>query len=85
MDLNDRRAVLLKPGDLLIIGNVGDLDPGALESMRVGLIELRESLDLAGIVIFEEDVDMTTIDAEQVEALMERQRERKAQRAVDRG
>lgn len=85
MDLNERKAVLLKPGDLLIIGNVGEMDPGALESMRVGLIELRESLDLAGIVIFEEDVDMTTIDATEVEALMERQRERKAKRAVDRG
>jgi hypothetical protein len=85
MDLNERKAVLLKPGDLLIIGNLGHPSSGAHQALMVGLSELRESLDLAGIVLFEEDVDLASIDGAEVEALMERQRERKAKRAVDRG
>lgn len=78
----DSRAVLLKPGDLLVIGNTGELSPEAVASCQVGLVEIKEALSLAGVVIFEENVDLTAIDAEQVEQLMERQRQRRRKPAL---
>lgn len=79
-NLNARQAVLLKPGDLLILGNTGTISPESHAGLMTGLSELRDSLNLAGIVIFEEDVDLSTIDAAEVERLMERQAERRRQR-----
>lgn len=65
--IDGARALLMKPGDLLIIGNVGPLDEDVAESLSQGLAYIKDNLGLAGIVVFESDVDLTLIDNDGVE------------------
>lgn len=59
--MSDVRVVLLKPGDLLIIGNTGPLDDDAIEHMLPQLSALKDSLKLGGIVHYEGDVDLAAV------------------------
>ena len=59
---NDTRVVLVKPGDVLVFGNVGDLDPtDCADTLR----DLKEKIGLAQIVIFPGDIDLASISANQ--------------------
>jgi hypothetical protein len=53
----EQRVVLVKPGDLLVFGNVGAVDP----DMPKWFERLKESLGLAGVVVFEQDIDMAAV------------------------
>ena len=46
---------------VLIIGNVGTLPAEAVEQALAGINALKESLGLAGIVIFEGDIDLAAV------------------------
>lgn len=59
---NDPRAVLLKPGDLLVIGNVGSLPVEAIEHLDEGLRQIKEALGIEGVLIFENDVSVSSIE-----------------------
>ena len=59
--MSDARIVLVKPGDLLIIGNVGALPDGQWEPGAARLAEIKEALGLAGIVVFEGDIDLAAV------------------------
>lgn len=48
------RVVLLKPGDVLLIGNAGALETDDL----AGLDRLRDTLGLAFVGVFEADIDL---------------------------
>lgn len=56
--MTERRVVLVKPGDLLVFGNVGHVDPAIAPDMLAGL---KETLGLAGVVVFESDIDMASV------------------------
>ncbi|GFH34305.1 hypothetical protein [Streptomyces pacificus] len=57
--MSDTRVVLVKPGDLLLIGNVGELDTDTLYEQVPQLLEnIKTALGLAGVVIFEGDIDL---------------------------
>lgn len=72
MSDRDRRAVLLRPGDLLLLGNVGkDVDMEMLGSLARCL---KEDLDLASVVIFQEDVTLDSIGSEEIERLMDKRK-----------
>ena len=60
----EARVVLVKPGDILIFGNVGDFDPG--DNFSAALTTVKECLGLAHIVVFEADIDLAAIPAEKV-------------------
>jgi hypothetical protein len=60
--VTDTRIVLIKPGDVLIIGNLGtalDGEPGShlLDSLGT----LKETLGLAGLAVFAEDIDLAAV------------------------
>ncbi|WP_327377997.1 hypothetical protein OG393_30970 [Streptomyces sp. NBC_01216] len=57
--MSDTRVVLLKPGDLLLIGNVGSLgdDDAILEAAKISQA-LKEKLGLGGLVMFEGDINL---------------------------
>lgn len=52
-----RHVVLVKPGDILVFGNVGAVD---LEVMADAVQRLRQELDLK-VVVFEADIDMAAV------------------------
>jgi hypothetical protein len=52
------RTVVLKPGDALLIGNVGQTSEDAIAALREGAGLLRSALGLAGIALFEGDIDV---------------------------
>jgi len=51
------RVVLVKPGDVLIFGNVGDAASGDWS----GVESLKELLGLKAIVVFDEDIDLAAV------------------------
>lgn len=59
---NDPRAVLLKPGDLLVIGNVGQLPAETVQVLHEALGQVKEALGISGVVIFESDVSISAIE-----------------------
>jgi hypothetical protein len=70
--LDQRRAVLLRPGDLLLLGNVGtDVDMEVLGSLARCL---KEDLSLSSVVIFESDVTLDSIGREEIERLMDKRK-----------
>lgn len=56
-----RRVVLIKPGDVLLIGNVGELDPFAIEAAHHAVGQLRSALSLAHVLLFDEDIDLAAV------------------------
>lgn len=59
--MDGTRIVLVKPGDVLLIGNVGALPIEAVESLQPGLAALKDKLGLAGIAVFEGDIDLDAV------------------------
>lgn len=55
------RVVLVKPGDILIIGNIGTLDDEAIATAGEAVSRLHTQLGLAGVVLFEGDIDLATV------------------------
>jgi hypothetical protein len=55
--MTETRVVLVKPGDVLIFGNVGNFDSSIAD--RFG--DLKDLLGLKQIVIFTEDIDLAAI------------------------
>lgn len=51
------RVVLVKPGDVLVFGNVGHLTPEDMDRLR----PLKDTLRLAHIVAFPGDIDLAAI------------------------
>lgn len=56
---NSTRVLLVKPGDVLVFGNVGQVP----ERVTATAGALRDQLRLAGVVLFSGDVDMAAIPA----------------------
>lgn len=72
MSDDQRRAVLLRPGDLLILGNLGtDVDPEVLGGAARAL---KDELDLCSVVLFEADVTLASIGREEIERLMDKRK-----------
>lgn len=59
--MSDTRVVLVKPGDLLLIGNIGTLYDGPEAPDLTALDGLKQALGLAGIVVFEGDIDLAAV------------------------
>lgn len=67
-DARSRRVVLLKPGDVLLIGNVGPLDQDAVDALHDGASHLSTALGLAQVVLFEGDIDLAATTPSSTEA-----------------
>jgi hypothetical protein len=59
----EARIVLIKPGDVLVIGNVGALPEESWGPAVDHLTPLKEALGLAGVVVFEGDVNLAAVAA----------------------
>lgn len=55
--MSDARVVLIKPGDVLVIGNTGVLENPCLAIFG----PIKDALGLAGVVIFEGDIDLAAV------------------------
>lgn len=64
-----RRIVLLKPGDTLMIGNVGAFSPEDLAAAGDALAAIRDKLGLAQILIFAEDIDIDSYRGDLAQAI----------------
>ena len=65
--MGDTRIVLVKPGDVLMLGNVTlPEDEDALEAFNTALRTLKENLGLEHILVFEDDIDLAVKPAEHV-------------------
>lgn len=62
------RVVLVKPGDVLVFGNVGDL---SADSLANGAEFLKERLGLAAVVFFAADIDLAAVPAAALPATRE--------------
>jgi len=64
----ETRVVLVKPGDVLLIGNVGDL---AAVGGEDGFLALSAALDKLGLptILFASDVDTSVLTRENIAAL----------------
>lgn len=67
------RVVLLKPGDVLLIGNVGQLGEDAVDALNQAASQLRSALDLAGVALFEGDIDLSAMTPTSTEATRDQQ------------
>jgi hypothetical protein len=65
--VSDTRIVLVKPGDLLVIGNVGALYEDEQDPDLTPLTTIKEALGLAGVVVFEGDIDLAAVTPHAVE------------------
>jgi hypothetical protein len=54
-------AVVLKPGDTLLIGNLGQTSDDALDALHEGLAKLRSALGLGDVFVFERDIDAAAL------------------------
>lgn len=55
------RTVVLRPGDTLLIGNLGQTSEDALDALHEGLGQLRLALGLSSVTVFEQDVDVAAV------------------------
>lgn len=55
MNADGVRVVLVRPGDLLVFGNVG------WDTQNVDLEPIETALGLAGIIFFAADIDMAVV------------------------
>ncbi|MCX4886054.1 hypothetical protein [Streptomyces sp. NBC_00847] len=67
-DARSRRVVLVKPGDVLLIGNVGQLDQDAVDALHDGASQFRSALGLAQVALFEGDIDLAVTTPSSTEA-----------------
>lgn len=59
MTTDATRTVVLKPGDVLLIGNVGQLDDETLAGLPDTLGPLAQALGLGTVTVFEHDIHLT--------------------------
>lgn len=59
----EKRVILIKPGDVVLIGNVGSLSYEEVEGMRPSLVKLAEKLGLR-VALFESDITMDVASSE---------------------
>lgn len=57
-DWPSKRVVLIKPGDVLFIGNVGELTEEVAAEVSAALVKVKNALALAEIFVFEADIDV---------------------------
>jgi len=57
--MTDRHVVLAKPGDVLLIGNVGPIDAEMLDALTAFFAEAR-----IRVAIFEEDMELDALTEE---------------------
>jgi hypothetical protein len=65
--MSDTRVVLVKPGDVLMLGNVTtpeDVEEG--EAFDAALLQLKSTLGLAHVLVFEDDIDLAVKPAAEV-------------------
>jgi hypothetical protein len=55
---NETRVVLVKPGDVLVFGNVGPIDADQVEAITTGL---RDVLGFDRVAFFESDIDLAAV------------------------
>lgn len=58
MNREDIRILLVQPGDVLVLSNLGAVDP---EEMLRMAADLKEATGAARVWCFEEDIDLTVI------------------------
>ncbi|WFE41945.1 hypothetical protein [Micromonospora sp. WMMD998] len=58
--MDGKRFVLVKPGDVLVFGGVGDLDPAVAEEL-VG--QLRDRVGIEHVAFFAADIEMDAVPA----------------------
>jgi hypothetical protein len=68
MSADATRVVLVKPGDVLLIGNAGQLGDDAAEALHNLASQLRSVLGLAHVVLFEGDIDLAVTTPSSTEA-----------------
>ncbi|MDX3111543.1 winged helix-turn-helix domain-containing protein [Nonomuraea angiospora] len=56
-DMSGTRVMLVKPGDVLVFGNVGEVG----ERIAATANSLRDQLGLRQVVLFQDDIDMTAL------------------------
>jgi hypothetical protein len=59
--MDSARVVLIKPGDVLLIGNVGELTDEAIQQAGPVVAALKDTLGLAEVLIFEADIDLAAV------------------------
>ena len=59
--MSDTRIVLVKPGDVLVIGNLGPLTDEDADHLHGPLVELKGRLRLAAVALFEGDIDLAVV------------------------
>jgi len=57
--VSETRIVLVKPGDVLIFGNCGDL--GCTGTFTHALESLKYELHLKAVLVFDEDIDLAVV------------------------
>lgn len=60
--MSGRRVVLVKPGDVLLIGNLGDLDDESARTLTELLGPLKAAIGAEQILCFEADIDLAVTD-----------------------
>lgn len=55
------RIVLLKPGDVLCIGNLGPMGSEDCADLYASLANLKESIGLHAVAVFEADIDLAAL------------------------
>jgi hypothetical protein len=65
--MSDTRIVLVKPGDVLMLGNVTlPEDEDALEAFDSALRTLKDALGLEHVLVFEDDIDLAVKPATEI-------------------
>lgn len=54
-------TVVLKPGDVLLVGNVGAMGDEAVDALHEGLTQLRFALSLSSVAVFEQDIETAAL------------------------
>ncbi|MDX3747464.1 hypothetical protein [Streptomyces sp. AK08-02] len=55
------RTVVLKPGDVLLVGNVGAMGEEAADALHEGLTQLRFALGLSSVAVFEQGIEAAAL------------------------
>jgi hypothetical protein len=60
--MDARRVVLVKPGDVLMVGNLGEMTDEAAKALSDALGPLKKALGVEQIFCFEADIDLAVTD-----------------------
>lgn len=59
-----QRLFLVKPGDSIVFGNIGELDEDSIRELDELGVALKRTLKLRNVFCFESDIDMAAVNAE---------------------